>query len=168
MSCCSAITPRSRRGSEGHVDSGFLRLPARGALETMFLEEDRLLAILPEGHPLSAQERVPLAALCEESFLLLEKGAKAEIAALFERAGLTPCVRFTTWDDYAVMSMVESGLGLSILPELILRRIPYRLAIRPLDVPATRRIGFAVRSFDRAPLAVRRFLDYLPCRSEET
>ena len=77
-------------------------------------------------------------------------------------------VRFTTWDDYAVMSMVESGLGLSILPELILRRIPYRLAIRPLDVPATRRIGFAVRSFDRAPLAVRRFLDYLPCRSEET
>ena len=42
------------------------------------------------------------------------------------------------------------------------------LAIRPLDVPATRRIGFAVRSFDRVPLAVRRFLDYLPCRSEET
>ena len=30
------------------------------------------------------------------------------------------------------------------------------------------RIGFAVRSFDRAPLTVRRFLDYLPCRSEET
>ena len=27
----------------------------------MFLEENRLLAILPEGHPLSAQERVPLA-----------------------------------------------------------------------------------------------------------
>lgn len=116
----------------------------------------------------SARRSAPLAALGEEPFLLLEKGAKAEIAALFERAGLTPCVRFTTWDDYAVMSMVESGLGLSILPELILRRIPYRLAIRPLDVPATRRIGFAVRSFDRAPLAVRRFLDYLPCRSEET
>lgn len=61
MSCCSAITPRSRRGSEGRVDSGFLRLPARGALETMFLEEDRLLAIRPESHPLSVQERVPLA-----------------------------------------------------------------------------------------------------------
>ena len=61
MSCCSAITPRTRRGSEGRVDCGFLRLPVRGALETMFLEEDRLLAILPEGHPLSAQVRVPLA-----------------------------------------------------------------------------------------------------------
>ena len=57
---------------------------------------------------------------------------------------------------------LEEDRLLAILPELILRRIPYRLAIRPLDVPATRRIGFAVRSFDRAPLAVRRFLDYLP------
>ena len=121
----------------------------------------------PKAAPTAAFSAFRRAALCEEPFLLLEKGAKAEIAALFERVGLTPCVRFTTWDDYAVMSMAESGLGLSILPELILRRIPYRLAIRPLDVPASRRIGFAVRSFDRAPLAVRRFLDYLPCRSEE-
>ena len=35
--------------------------------------------------------------------------------------GLTPRVHVTTWDDYAIMSMVESGLGISILPELILR-----------------------------------------------
>ena len=38
------------------------------------------------------------------------------------RHGLTPRVHFTTWDDYAIMSMVESGFGISILPELILRR----------------------------------------------
>jgi DNA-binding transcriptional LysR family regulator len=56
--------------------------------------------------------------------MLLEKGAKAEISEIFERAGLTPRVRFTTWDDYAVMSMVESGLGVSILPQLILKAHP--------------------------------------------
>jgi DNA-binding transcriptional LysR family regulator len=42
---------------------------------------------------------------------------------IFERCSQTPNVRFTTWDDYAVMSMVESGLGVSILPQLILRRL---------------------------------------------
>ena len=66
----------------------------------------------------------------EWNLTLLEKGAKAEIAALFERYHLQPNVHFTTWDDYAVMSMVESGLGISILPELILKRVPYRIAIR--------------------------------------
>ncbi len=29
---------------------------------------------------------------------------------------LEPNIRFTTWDDYAIMSMVEAGLGISILP----------------------------------------------------
>ena len=73
MSCCSAITPRSRRGSPKTVSTAAFSAFRRAARETMFLEEDRL-AILPEGHPLSAQERVPLAALCEEPFLLLERG----------------------------------------------------------------------------------------------
>ena len=54
--------------------------------------------------------------------MLLEKGAKAEVSEIFERCNLTPKVRFTTWDDYAIMSMVESGLGISILPRLILKR----------------------------------------------
>ena len=41
---------------EGRVDCGFLRLPARKELESVFLEQDRLLVVLPEGHPLAALE----------------------------------------------------------------------------------------------------------------
>ena len=75
-----------------------------------------------------------------------------------------PDVRFTTWDDYAILSMVESGLGVSILPELILRRIPYRVAIRELEERPCRELGFALCSRKSASVAVRRFLEYLPCR----
>ena len=73
-------------------------------------------------------------------------------------------MHFTTWDDYAIMSMVESGLGLSILPELILKRIPYSIVAKELSVPASRRIGLVLRSRKTASLAVRRFLEYLPYR----
>lgn len=148
----------------GRVDCGFLRLPARPEFETCFLEQDRLLAILPESHPLARLDRLPVAALCDEPFLLLEKGAKAEVSEIFERCGLKPKVRFTTWDDYAIMSMVESGLGISILPELILKRVPYRITAKELEVPAYRKIGVALRSRKTASLAVKRFLDYLPYR----
>lgn len=84
--------------------------------------------------------------------LLLEKGAKAEISEIFERYRLTPKIHFTTWDDYAIMSMVESGLGISILPQLILKRVPYRIIAKELDVPAYRNIGLALRSKKMLPL----------------
>ena len=113
----------------GRVDLGFLRLPTLPEFETHFLEKDELMAIIPEGHCYADSDSFPVEALCDEPFMLLEKGAKAEISAIFERHNLTPKVHFTTWDDYAVMSMVESGLGISILPNLILKRIPYQISI---------------------------------------
>ena len=83
---------------------------------------------------------------------------------MFERNQLTPHVRFTTWDDYAIMSMVESGLGVSILPQLILKRVPYRILARELDVPAYRNIGLALKKKETASIAVKRFMEYLKYR----
>ena len=149
---------------DGRVDCGFLRLPTKPEFETILLARDKLLAILPENHSLSALEKVPVAALCHEPFMLLEKGAKAEISELFERNNLTPRVHFTTWDDYTIMSMVESGLGISILPQLILKRVPYRVIIKELDVPAYRDIVLALRDRKSCSLAVKKFLEYLQYR----
>ena len=96
--------------------------------------------------------------------MLLEKGAKAEVSEIFERNGLVPNVHFTTWDDYAIMSMVESGLGVSIVPELILKKTPYHIVQKELDVPAYRNIALALRDKKSASLAVKRFLEYLSYR----
>lgn len=148
----------------GRVDCGFTRMPTSPELETIFLDEDMLMAILPPNHSLTKYERVPLDLLCKEPFMLLEKGAKAEISEIFERNHLKPNVHFTTWDDYAIMSMVESGLGVSIVPQLILKRIPYNLVAKELDVPASRKIALALKSQENASLAVKKFIEYVQYR----
>ncbi len=150
--------------ADGRVDCGFTSLPVRDGLEATVLERDELMAVMPEGHPLAEYEKVPVGELCKYPFMLLEKGGRAEISAVFDRAGVKPEVKFTTWDDYAVMSMVECGLGIAILPNLILRRVPYRICIRPIDAPAYRDICFAVRDRRNASLAVKRFSEYLNIR----
>lgn len=152
--------------SEGRVDFGFLRLPAAADLETSFLERDKLLVVLPAGHPLADEEYFPTAALSEYPFMLLERSGRAEISEVLERHGIKLNIHFTTWDDYSIMSMVESGLGISVLPKLILRRIPYHIVTKELDVPAYREIGIAFRDKSRLPLAVRRFLDYMDHRHD--
>ena len=65
---------------EGRVDCGFLRLPTIPDLDTQFLEQDRLLVVLSQNHPLSNCEKFPVTALADYPFILLEKGQKAEIS----------------------------------------------------------------------------------------
>ena len=150
---------------EGRVDFGFLRLPTKAELETVFLEQDRLMVVIPENHPLADCDKFPINELMNSPFMLLEKGAKAEIAEIFEKHNIKPQIHFTTWDDYAIMSMVENGLGISILPELILQRIPYRIIPKELEVPAYRSIGIAMREKKSLSLAAKRFIDYFPYRN---
>lgn len=118
------------------------------------------MQLYPENNPLAGCDKFPISAFDGEIFMLLEKGDKYEISELFERNGVKPDVRFITWDDYAVMSMVENGLGISVLPELILKRIPYKIVIKHLDVPAFRNIGLAFRSRKSLSLAAERFIGY--------
>ena len=141
---------------EGRVDCGFLILPSRPELETFSLEKDRLLVILPEDHPMTCCERFPVNALCDYPFMLLEKGGKLSPLS-------TNCTAATDCSEENSQSGIQR-LGISILPELILRRIPYRVAIRELDVPAYRDIGIAMRDRQSASLAVKRFLEYLKYR----
>jgi DNA-binding transcriptional LysR family regulator len=147
--------------AEGRVDCGFLKLPTDADFEILQLERDDFMAVLPENHPLAKCDEVSIASLCDEPFLMLGKGANGEVSKVFEKCGLSPNVRFTTWDDYSIMSMVESGLGVSILPKLILRRVPYHIVIKKLSVPAYRDIGFALRGKRNASLAVKKFMQYL-------
>ena len=149
---------------EGEVDCGFIRLPSQSQLDTLLLEPDPLLAVLPKGHPMAGCQKFPIAAFCQEPFILLERANNTEIADIFSQYSLKPQTRITTWDDYAIMSMVENGLGISMLHQLILKRTPYHIVTKELDVPANRNICFAVRNRKTASLAVRRFLEYLEYR----
>lgn len=151
--------------AEGRVDCGFTRLPAPPGFETIFLERDDYLVVLPEAHALSAHEVVPVASLCQEPFILLEKGKNNEISEIFREHGLAPRVKFTLWDDYAVMAMVEKKLGVSILPGLILRNIPCRIATRKMDISPHRNIGLAFRSRKTVSRAVKQFIEYLDYRN---
>ena len=147
--------------SEGRVDCGFLRLPTLQEFETRDLIKDEYKVVLPIGHPLAEQEAIEIEQLNGLPFLLLEHGGKTEVSDLLETYQVKPDVAFTTWEDFAIMAMVERGLGISILPGMILRRIPYKLEIRPLTQPFYRNIGLVVKNKKRLTPAAQKFVEYL-------
>jgi len=159
-------TEIERAIQQGDVDCGFVRLPTQHAFETIFLEREEMRVVMPEGHPLAAYNRVPVELLSEYPFVTNEKSGDSDIGPTLAAHGLQAVSHITTWDDYAVFAMVEAGLGISVQPELILRRIPFRVVSRGLDEPVERDIALALPSRDKAQLAVRRFIDYLGYRNE--
>lgn len=151
----------------GAIDFGFVNPKAVSGLETIVLKEGTMLSVLPEHHPLAEKEFVPLAALAAEPFILLEEGHYSEPLEQFKAIGATPNIKYTIHDDYAIMTMVEAGLGVSILAELILHRTHYRIALRPTTPPVSRTIAIGCRDKSSLPMASRRFIEFLQTRVEK-
>ena len=128
------------------------------------LKMDEYMVVLPAGHPLAEKQVIDPHDLNDQPFLLLEHGGKTEVTEILERSHIRPNIRFTTWEDYAIMAMAEKGLGIGILPGMILKRIPYKLEIRPLAVPYYRNIGIAVKDPKKLSPAVKKFFEYLKYR----
>lgn len=149
---------------EGRVDCGFLRLPTGNDWDVITLKKDEYKAVLPIHHPLAEKKILDYEDLNEQPFLLLEHGGKTEVSELLEKNNVHPNIRFIIWEDYAIMSMVERGLGIGVLPEMILKRIPYQVAIRPFRKPYFREIVLAMKDKSKLTPATQKFIEYLKYR----
>lgn len=146
---------------EGSADLGFVALPANPDFKTTALVEDRMLAIVPKDHRLAAFPQLPLGEVANEPFISLLESSNQDVRRTLEKVGVMPNTRFTTKDDYAIIAMVEQGLGISIMPELLLSGRSDNVCVMPLSPPASRIIGLAIPGAERAGPATLRFADYV-------
>lgn len=137
---------------DGSIDLGFVALPAMDGIRTIPLTEDPLVAVLPKGHRLAALDRIPIQEFDGEPFVSLLQSSAHDIHRALDKAGVRPNIKFTTKDDYAILAMVEQGLGVSIVPQLLLQNRRGDLEVRPLDPHASRTIALAIPEGDSLPV----------------
>jgi DNA-binding transcriptional LysR family regulator len=105
----------------GELDVGFLRQPPRDdelVTETM-MKENLVLAISKE-HPLAKRKRLRLADVADEDFVLfprdLTPGLHSHVLAACAEAGVHPRIVQTSRELFTTISLVEAGLGVTIVP----------------------------------------------------
>ncbi len=106
--------------TEDRVDMCFASRQESPALEWTFLRDDELLAILPPDYD-SAEDTFPIQFFTGQEFLMPSMGFDKDILRVLNEHGVTPLIRTTQVSDSAVISMVEHGLGVSVLSRLVLR-----------------------------------------------
>lgn len=146
---------------EGSVDFGFVNPHAVSGLTTVLLMSDEMLAVLPAEHPLSRQKKVTLKELSHEPFILLDEGELSEPLEFFKQNNLQPNVQYLIFDDYTIMSMIEKGLGISILPKLVLSRSNYNIVTKEITPAIVRTIALAYKNKNVLPIASRYFIDFI-------
>lgn len=123
---------------------------------------DNVRVAVPLDHPLAASDSIDLGELAQASWIAGCTRCRGHLLALAEGAGFAPDVAFETEDYVAVLGLVAEGLGVALVPDLILRSAPNaRVKVLPLDPPSHRRV-FAVTTPDltRVP-AVSAMIDAL-------
>jgi len=151
----------------GAIDFGFVNPKAVNGLQTVTLKEGIMLAIFPENHVLARQDIVSLSDIADEPFILLEEGHYYEPLEAFQLIGKRPNIKYTIHDDYAIMTMVEAGLGISILAELVLCRTNYKILLRKTEPPIYRTIAIGYKDTHSLPIASKRFIEYLQAHLAE-
>lgn len=144
---------------EGAIDVGLLSNCFSAPLEFLPLLQDPYYAVLPpEERP---GETFDISAFNGRTFFIPSKGVDTEVLRILERSGVTPRFSLIATEDSAVIKMVEQGLGCSLLSELILRGSTDHVSLVPIDPPAFREVGAAVRSLKKAGPVLRNFLRYI-------
>lgn len=145
----------------GAVDFGFVTPHAVTDLETVTIKDGEMLAVLPQNHVLASKSAIRLDEIADEPYILMEEGHYSEPVNAFHAAGLNPNIKYTIHDDYAIMTMVEAGLGVSILAELVLRRTDYHIVCLPIEPPVYRTLAIGYKDKSSLPIASRYFIEYL-------
>ena len=142
------------------ADIGFLSYQEGMPYDFIPLAEDPMLALLPKDHPLAQAETYPLENCKYDRFIMPALGCDDDVEALFAKNGIEPNVQFTTLESLSVMSMVEQGLGMSVMNKLITEKRICDITMLPIDPPSQITLGVAMNSKADVSPAVKMFLKY--------
>jgi DNA-binding transcriptional LysR family regulator len=142
----------------GTVDFGFVSLPVTQSFEFIPLKKDKMLCILPSQYPWQQQDQISFDQIKEEAFIMPKWGNTGDVRRILLENNLKPKIKYEVVEDQAIIAMVQNGLGISILPEMVLLHNTHNVHIANLEKTAYRTIGIALNSIKNTSPAARKFL----------
>ena len=142
------------------VDVAFLSGCYKGNFHFIPLFQDEYYVILPPDHPLCAYERIPKEALNDETMILMNEGSED-----YDKGHILEGLHYTVahWvnEDVVLIPLVEYGLGISVLPKLIMSFVHSNVVIKRFACPRYRTIGLAVKNPDEMSGLTKLFISLM-------
>lgn len=125
---------------DGTVDAAILVDPHPDPAGSVLVGEDEYCAIVRKDHPLAGEKSIPLAELHEDGLLVSTGGCENEVRRIHAKAGLPFEMRQRVRELATLMTMVQEGVGVAIMPRLGEVMLPKTLQMVPLEPTLGRRL----------------------------
>jgi DNA-binding transcriptional LysR family regulator len=152
---------------KGTIDVAFTRPlepPYDGQLRSELLYMDPLVAMLPAGHRLAGRS-IQLAALADERFVVCDRSVAPtlfdRIVALCGQAGFVPKIAQTSNMLSSVLTLIQAGEGVTLIPGSLQRFRFSDLVFCPLTKPTGTIELVMAWSPDRDDVVKTAFLDFI-------
>ena len=135
----------------GIVDIGFETLPTPEKVTERPLYRDRLIWVTPKDYVAKTKEAVTESDLERYSLILQRSGYDTDTMHFLEKRKLKYHSDYRVDDDHAILEFVQRGLGISLMAELILKKIQADVQVFPVYPEESRVIGLITQN--KVPLS---------------
>ena len=115
-------------------------LPRDPELRAVHLGDDESVVVAAADHPLAGKDRVDVRLLASETWIEDNVGSEIMVRQLAARAGFEPRISFTADDLIGKTGMAAAGLGVALVPDLLVPALRPDLAVLRLKRPVRRGI----------------------------
>lgn len=146
----------------GVVDLGFLSVSSAKDIPIEPLYRDPLLCVLPKGMAKSGKtEYMSIEEMRHHQFVTQREGTDADIQNFLKENSLNIQSNYHVVDDLSTIALVAKGFGICLMPELVMRDIPYEVDCYSVEPEACRIIGIATLNPDFMAPAVRTMYNHI-------
>lgn len=147
----------SRWIADGKIDFGFMSMLTAGSFDFVPLKKDPILCVLPDDHPLCAETTICFDQIKNEEFIIPKWGNADDLRRILYQNIAVPKIKYETAEGPAIIAMVQTGLGIGVLPEMVLLHTSQNVRAVKLEKAYHRTIGIAARSLKNLSPAARHF-----------
>ena len=124
------------------------------------LYHDRLLCVVPKGFQTKNRGYITFEEMKEQRFVTQWSSCDGDAQRVLKDHGLEPSTYCHVVDDMSTIAMVEAGMGICILPELLMSKSD-KVDWYPMEEDCYREIGLSVNNFRTVSPAVQKMIEMI-------
>ena len=146
----------------GVVDLGFLSTSSAKDIPIEPLWRDPLLCIVPKGMQKQKEsDFMDIEEMQNHQFVTQRESTDADIQNFLKENSLNVQSNYHVVDDLSTIAMVANGFGICLMPQMVMRDIPYEVDCYPVQPYAERVIGLATLPPEFMAPAVRSMYNHI-------